>query len=37
MCAMTRLALFALLVIATTRRCGRPRWSQKVDKAPEAA
>jgi len=37
MCAMMRLALFGLLVVLTTRRCGRPRWTRKVDNAPQPA
>jgi hypothetical protein len=37
MCAMSRLAFVGLMILATTRRCGRPRWETKVDKRPEAA
>ena len=37
MCAMTRLALAGLMILATTRRCGRPRFARPVDKAAETA
>lgn len=32
MCALSRLALIGLAIIATTRRCGRPRFRRTVDK-----
>ena len=32
MCALTRLTLIGLAIIATTRRCGRPRFRRTVDK-----
>jgi hypothetical protein len=34
---LTRLALFGLLLIATTRSCGRPRFARSVDKRSAAA
>jgi|AACY02.2.fsa_nt_gi hypothetical protein len=37
MLALTRLALVGLIVFATTKRCGRPRFGGAVDKTGEAA
>jgi hypothetical protein len=35
--AFIKLALFALVLFLTTRRCGRPRFSRPVDSANVAA
>jgi hypothetical protein len=34
---LTRLLLFGVMLFATTRSCGRPRFSRAVDKTSDAA